>query len=53
MSDKNETLKGEIEALEKEYEIAQARSMFDKKQADHLYKRLKKKRKELKELEEK
>ena len=44
-------LKEEIEALEKEYADAQRRSMFDPKLADHIYKKLKNKRKELKELE--
>lgn len=53
MADKIEQLKEEIEQLEKEYELAQKRSLFDKKGADHLYKKLKSKRKELKELEEK
>ena len=46
-------LKEEIEALEKEYEQAQKRTMFNPKMTDHIYKKLKTKRKELKELEEK
>lgn len=51
MPDKIEQLKEEIEQLEKEYELAQKRSLFDKKAVDHVYKKLKSKRKELKELE--
>jgi esterase/lipase len=53
MPDKIEQIKAEIEQLEKEYELAQKRSLFDKKQADHIYKKLKSKRKELKGLEQK
>lgn len=52
MSDKIAELKEEIERLEEEYQRAQSRSMFDKKAADHVYTKLKNKRKELKALEE-
>jgi predicted RNase H-like nuclease (RuvC/YqgF family) len=52
MTDKIEELKEEISRLEEEYERAQARSMFDKKTADRIYRKLKNKRKELKTLEE-
>lgn len=45
------TLKEEVEVLEQEYAEAQRRSMFDPKLVDHIYKKLKHKRKELKELE--
>ncbi len=51
MSDSIAALEKEIEILEQEYEQAQARKMFDPRQADVLYKKLKKKRKELKELQ--
>ena len=43
-------LKKEIELLQEEYELARARTMFDKKQVDHVYKKLKKKKKELDQL---
>jgi peptidoglycan hydrolase CwlO-like protein len=53
MMDKKKELREEIERLEKEYEHIQAKPVPDKKKTDHLYKRLKKARKELKELDEK
>jgi hypothetical protein len=53
MTDSIAALEREIEILEKEYEQAQARQMFDPKQADVLYRKLKKKRKELREMQEK
>lgn len=53
MADSIGALEREIEILEKEYEQAQARQMFDPKQVDHLYKKLKKKRKELKQMRKK
>jgi hypothetical protein len=49
--DKIKQLKEEIELLEQEYAQAQKRSMFDPKVSDHIYKKLKAKRKELKALE--
>ncbi len=49
--DKIKELQEEIEALEQEYADAQKRAMFDPKLVDHIYKKLKHKRKELKELE--
>jgi len=49
--DKIKQLKEEIELLEQEYAQAQKRSLFDPKMADHIYKKLKDKRKELKKLE--
>ena len=51
MTDKKKTLQEEIERLENEYAQAQAHPLPDKKMVDHVYKRLKKARKELKELE--
>ncbi len=50
--EKIEKLRQEIESLEQEYERANFGSMFDKSKQDTLYKKLKKKRKELKKLEE-
>ena len=51
MTDKKKTLQEEIERLENEYTQAQSHPLPDKKLVDHIYKRLKKARKELKELE--
>lgn len=51
--DKKKELQEEIERVEKEYQQVQAKPVPDKKKADHLYKRLKKIRKELKELDQK
>jgi hypothetical protein len=53
MTEDKKTLQEEVERLEKEYQVAQTRPVVDRKQVDHLYKRLKKARKELKDLEEK
>jgi hypothetical protein len=53
MMDKKKELQEEIERLEKEYQQVQSKPVPDRKQGDHLYKRLKKARKELKELDEK
>jgi NAD-dependent DNA ligase len=53
MMDKKKELQEEIERVEKEYQQVQAKPVPDKKKADHLYKRLKKIRKELKELDQK
>ncbi len=53
MPDAKKALETEVENLEKEYQQAQARPVPDRKQVDHIYKRLKKARKELKDLEEK
>jgi hypothetical protein len=50
--DKKKALQDEIENLEKEYQQAQAHPVPDRKLVDHVYKKLKKARKELKELEE-
>lgn len=50
--EKIEKLKSEIEKLEKEYNRANFGRMFDKSKQSHIYKKLKKRRKELKELEE-
>jgi hypothetical protein len=49
--DKKTLLIDEIARLEEEYQQAQANPMPDKKKVDHLYKRLKKAKKEMKELE--
>ncbi|GEM_PF-1947639 len=49
--DKKKELEQEVERLEKEYQQTQAKPVPDKKQVDHIYKRLKKARKELKDLE--
>lgn len=46
-------LKKEIEMIEQEYQQAQNRPSPDKRQVDHLYKKLKKAKKELDELEKK
>jgi len=51
--DKKKELQQEIERLEKEYQHLQALPVPDKKKTDHIYKRLKKVRKELKELDQK
>lgn len=51
MSNKITALKKEIEILETEYAQAQQRPQPDHKQVDHLYKKLKKAKKELQELE--
>ena len=51
--DKKKELQEEIERLENEYGHVQAKPVPDRKKVDHLYKRLKKVRKELKELDEK
>jgi len=53
MMDKKKELQEEVERLEKEYQQVQAKPVPDKKKVDHLYKRLKKARKELKELDQK
>jgi hypothetical protein len=53
MTEDKKALQEEVERLEKEYQQAQTRPVVDRKQVDHLYKRLKKARKELKDLEEK
>ena len=50
--EKIEKLRQEIEKLEEEYERANFGNMFNKSKQDSLYKKLKKKRKELKALEE-
>jgi len=49
--DKKAVLIDEIARLEEEYQQAQANPMTDRKLVDHIYKRLKKAKKELKELE--
>jgi peptidoglycan hydrolase CwlO-like protein len=51
--DKQKELQQEIERLEKEYQHLQSLPVPDKKKTDHIYKRLKKVRKELKEAEPK
>lgn len=51
MTDRKKTLQEEIEHLEKEYKQAQAHPIPDRKLVDHIYKKLKKTRKELQELE--
>ncbi len=51
MANKIASLKREIENLEVEYANAQKRPQPDHKQVDHLYKKLKKTKKELQELE--
>lgn len=51
MVDKKKELQEEVERLEKEYQHVQAKPVPDKKKVDHIYKRLKKARKELKELD--
>jgi hypothetical protein len=53
MTNKVAVLKKEIEHLEIEYAQAQQRPQPDHKQVDHLYKKLKKAKKELLELESK
>ncbi len=53
MSNKIAALKKEIDILETEYAQAQKRPQPDHKQVDHLYKKLKKAKKELLELESK
>lgn len=47
-----EKLRQEIESLEEEYDRANFGNLFDKSKQDTLYKKLRKKRKELKQLEE-
>jgi uncharacterized membrane-anchored protein YhcB (DUF1043 family) len=47
---KIEKLKKEIENLEEHYSRSTREAMFDKSQQDRVYKQLKKKRKELKQL---
>lgn len=49
--DKIERLKEEIERLEEEYNRANFGNMFDRSKQDILYKKLKKKKKELETLE--
>lgn len=51
MANKIAALKKEIENLETEYAQAQKRPQPDHKQIDHVYKKLKKAKKELMELE--
>ncbi len=51
MANKIAALKREVENLETEYAQAQKRPQPDHKQIDHLYKKLKKAKKELLELE--
>ncbi len=51
MTNKAAALKKEIEQLETEYAQAQQRPQPDHRMIDHLYKKLKKARKELAELE--
>jgi hypothetical protein len=48
--DKNTKLEKEIERLEAEYKQAVREAMFDRRRQDRVYKQLKKKRKQLKEL---
>jgi len=48
---KIEKLKEEIEKLEEEYDRANFGNMFDRSKQDTLYKKIKKKKKELKSLE--
>jgi len=50
--EKIDKLKDEIEKLEEEYNKTNLERVFDKGRHDQVYKKLKKKRKELKELEE-
>ncbi|MBU1320008.1 MAG: hypothetical protein KKG33_08150 [candidate division Zixibacteria bacterium] len=50
--EKIEKLRDEIEKLEEEYNRTNLDKVFDKGRHDQVYKKLKKKRKELKELEE-
>ena len=47
---KIEKLQNEIENLEEQYERAQLEAMFDRNQVDKIYKQLKKKRRELKQM---
>ena len=47
---KIEKLENEIENLEIQYERSGKEAIFDKNKKDHIYKQLKKKRKELKKL---
>jgi hypothetical protein len=49
--EKIEKLREEIERLEAEYERAGFGKMLDRTKQEHLYQKLKKKRKELKELQ--
>lgn len=51
MTNKIAVLKKEIENLEAEYQNAQAKPLPDRRIVDHLYKKLKKAKKELEELE--
>ncbi len=51
MTNKAATLKKEIEQLEAEYAQAQQRPQPDHRMVEHLYKKLKKARKELADLE--
>lgn len=50
--DKIDKLRDEIEKLEEEYNKTSLDRVFDRGRHDQVYKKLKKKRKELKELEE-
>lgn len=51
MTNKAAALKKEVEQLESEYTLAQSRPQPDRRMIDHLYKKLKKARKELADLE--
>jgi hypothetical protein len=48
--DKIDKLKRELQRLEAEYKKASLEALFDKNRQDQIYKQLKKKRKQLKEL---
>lgn len=52
MTDRKKALQEEVERMEREYQNAQAHPLPDKKLVDHIYKKLKKVRKELQELED-